>query len=371
MLRKTIAKCEEHKYPLNQIYFYLTEGCNLACRHCWQAPRHEANGKEYPKLPVELFEKTIMEAIPLGLSTVRLTGGEPLLHPRFLNLLEIVRREDLSLNIETNGFNCTPQIAAEIKQSPNRFVCVSIDGVDAATHDWMRGVHGSFEMARQAVQNLVASETPPQIIMSLIRRNADQVDTMVRMAEDLGASSVKFNVVQPIARGKKLQEAGTTLNIAELIRLGRHVDKKLAPNTKLRLVFDYPMAFRPLSRIAGGDAYNTCDIFGILGVIATGHYALCGIGNHVPELVFGKVGKDRLKDIWQKNSTLTALRKGLPDNLQGVCARCLMKYQCLGSCIAQNFYRTGKLWAPFWFCESAQTEGLFPNTRLITPMVTQ
>ncbi|MDY6971133.1 MAG: SynChlorMet cassette radical SAM/SPASM protein ScmF [Thermodesulfobacteriota bacterium] len=365
MPQKTTQKYGKYEYPLNQIYFYLTEGCNLACRHCWQAPRYEESGEQYPKLPVELFEETILEAIPLGLSSVRLTGGEPLIHARFFDLLKIVRREGLSLNIETNGINCTPRVAAEIKKSPNRFVCVSIDGADAATHDWVRGVTGSFKLAKQAVQNLVACETRPQIIMSIMRHNADQVDALVRMAEDLGASSVKFNIVQPIARGKMLQQAGDTLNIADLVRLGRHVDQELAPNTTLRLIFDYPMAFRPLSRIGAGDVNNSCNILGILGVIASGHYALCGIGNHVPELVFGKIGKDRLKDIWEKDSTLTTLRRGLPDNLEGICARCLMKYQCLGSCIAQNFYRTGRLWAPFWFCESAHTEALFPNTRLM------
>ena len=39
--------------PLNQLYFYLTEGCNLACRHCWLAPRFETDGRRYPTLPVE------------------------------------------------------------------------------------------------------------------------------------------------------------------------------------------------------------------------------------------------------------------------------------------------------------------------------
>ncbi|MFA5914130.1 MAG: radical SAM protein, partial [Burkholderiales bacterium] len=80
---------------LNTLYFYLTEGCNLACRHCWMGPRFDATGKRYPTLPVDLFDTAIREARPLGLSGVKLTGGEPLLHPKFTRLLEIVRREEL------------------------------------------------------------------------------------------------------------------------------------------------------------------------------------------------------------------------------------------------------------------------------------
>ena len=49
---------------------------------------------------------------------------------------------------------------------------------------------------------------------------------------------------------------------------------------------------------------------------------------------------------------------------RGICAKCLMKDQCLGACIAQNYYRTESLWAPFWFCDAAEEEGLFPETRL-------
>jgi SynChlorMet cassette radical SAM/SPASM protein ScmF len=356
-------------HTLNTLYFYLAEGCNLACRHCWLAPKFDTTGRQYPTLAVDLLETAIREARPLGLSSVKLTGGEPLLHPRIARILEIVRREELALVIETNGLLCTPEIAAEIAKSPQRFVSVSIDGADAATHEWVRGVPGSFEAARQAVNNLVAAGIRPQIIFSVMRSNAAQVDVVVRMAEKLGAASVKFNIVQPTARGKILHEDQETLDIAELIKLGRHVEKELAPVTALKLFFHYPHAFRPLNRIASGDGYSACSIFGIIGVLAGGQYALCGIGSQVPDLVFGEVGKDRLEEIWRGNAVLNTLRDGLLERLEGVCGRCLMKGRCLGSCIAQNYYSTGSLWAPNWFCEQAEEAGLFPASRLMTEPV--
>lgn len=352
------------KQTLNTLYFYLTEGCNLACRHCWMGPRFDATGTRYPILPLESFETAIREARPLGLSGVKLTGGEPMLHPHFTRLLEIVRREELRLTIETNGLLCTPEIATEIAKSPHPFIAVSIDGVDAATHEWVRGVPGSFEAARQAVRNLVDAGTRPQVIFTAMRSNAAQVDDMVRMVEELGAASLKFNVVQPTARGENLHENQETLNIAELIELGRHVEQELAHKTKLKLFFHYPIAFRSLRHITSGDGCGACGIFGILGVIAGGHYALCGIGEQVPELIFGVVGQDSLEEIWRENAILKALREGLPGRLEGVCGRCLMKESCLGVCIAQNYYSKNNLWAPFWFCEQAEEAGLFPASRL-------
>ena len=180
----------------------------------------------------------------------------------------------------------------------------------------------------------------------------------------LGASSVKFNIVQPTARGEQLHETDAALNIAELIQLGRHVEMELASATNVQLFFDYPFAFRPLSRIASGNGADTCGILGILGVIPTGYYALCGIGEHVPELVFGTVEEDHLEAVWHENQILKELREGMPSKLDGVCGRCLLKHRCLGSCIAQNYYETRSLWAPFWFCQQADEAGLFPESRL-------
>jgi len=355
--------------PLNQLYFYLTEGCNLACRHCWLAPRLDPGGDRYPVLPEEVFEQAIREAKPLGLTGVKLTGGEPLLHPRFLHLLEIVRREELSLVIETNGTLCTPEVAAEITKSEDRFVSVSLDGADADTHDRIRGVEGSFDSALQAVRNLAAADTPPQIIFSLMRENLHQVEDIVRVGEAAGASSVKFNVIQPTGRGERIHAGDAGVAVNDIIRLGRHVETEIARGTNLRLFFDYPAAFRPLSRLAANDGCDVCGIMGILGVLPTGRYALCGIGSHVGELVFGDVGGDSLESVWGESPVLREIRDGLPAKLDGVCSRCLMSSRCLGTCLAQNYYRTGSLWKAFWFCEEAEREGLFPPSRTNEPVL--
>ena len=162
---EAIAERNAPSYRLNTLYFYLTEGCNLACRHCWIAPKFQGGGKSYPALSVELFESILQQAKLLGLTGVKLTGGEPLLHPHIRELLGIVRREDLGLTVETNGVLCTPELAQELKSCKNTFVSVSIDGADVETHEWMRGVDGSFEAALQGIRNLVSVGFRPQVIM--------------------------------------------------------------------------------------------------------------------------------------------------------------------------------------------------------------
>ena len=202
--------------------------------------------------------------------------------------------------------------------------------------------------------------------MSIMRRNKDQMERLVRLAESIGAESVKFNLVQPTSRGKKMHKSGETLTIEELVKLGSWVENNLTDSTSLRLVYDHPLAFRPLGKMFGnnGDGCSRCGILNILGVLANGGYALCGIGESVPELVFGHATIDRLEDIWEKTDILNKLRTGLTERFEGICRDCLMNVVCLASCIAQNFFRSKSLWAPFWYCEEAQKAGLFPKTRL-------
>jgi SynChlorMet cassette radical SAM/SPASM protein ScmF len=359
-------KTANRKYPLNQIYFYLTEGCNLRCRHCWIAPKYESKNNSYPALDLDLFRSIIELAKPMGLSGVKLTGGEPLLHAQIREILDYIRTEDLSLTVETNGVLCTPELASKMAECKNTFVSVSLDGADAETHEWVRGVDGCFEAALAGIRNLVGVGFRPQVIMAIMRRNKDQMEEMVRLAESMGAGSVKFNVVQPTARGEKLHESGEALNIEELVELGRWVEDTLSTKTNMSIYHSHPMAFRPFGKMFGenGDGCSVCGVLGILGVLADGSYALCGIGETVPDLVFGHAATDPLEEIWSKTPILLELREGLPHLIEGICGDCLMKGLCLGSCIAQNYYRSKSIWAPYWYCEEARKLGLFPDTRI-------
>jgi SynChlorMet cassette radical SAM/SPASM protein ScmF len=354
-------------YPLNQIYFYLTEGCNLRCRHCWIAPKYQSEGKSYPALDPDHFKAIITQAKPLGLTGVKLTGGEPLLHPQIHEILEHIQTEDLRLTVETNGVLCTAELAEKMAACKDPFVSVSLDAAEAETHEWVRGVGGCFEDALVGIRHLADKGLMPQIIMSIMRQNKDQMESIVRLAERSGAGSVKFNIIQPTARGERMHFSGETLDIEELVDLGKWVENTLSAATDLNLYYDHPMAFRPLGKMFGqnGDGCGACGILGILGVLANGSYALCGIGETVSDFVFGHTTKDRLEDIWKKTPALLELRKGLPQRFEGICGDCLMKKICLGSCVAQNYYRNKRLWAPYWYCEEAHNRGLFPETRII------
>jgi SynChlorMet cassette radical SAM/SPASM protein ScmF len=244
-------------------------------------------------------------------------------------------------------------------------VAIGLDGVNAETHNRLSGKPGTYESATQAARIFAKAGLKPQIVFSLFKENAGQLQEMIELAEQLGAWSIRFFLVHPPAGGQ-LPDANDPqpLEVEELIALGRRVERDLAPNTRLRLFYDQPPAFRGLNPQGPTEVQRRCGVLNAISVMPGGQYALCGVGSLAPELVFGQVGINSLEQIWNEHPLLLHLREGIPHRLAGVCERCVMKTTCMGNCIVQNYINSGSFWGPFWFCEAAERACLFPASRL-------
>jgi len=348
-------------HRLNTLYMFITRGCNLRCRHCYIGARCQSGAQHQPAIDAGLFREVVGQAKRLGVSYVKLGGGEPLVHPRIGEILEIAGRERIDVALSTNGVLCTPSLVRELSRIRLRGISVSLDGADAGTHEWVRRQQGCFAKTLQGIRNLADAGLSPNVAMVLLRRNIGQIEAVVRLAESIGASSVTINVAQPTGRGAALQDDGEFPEIRDLIELDGIV-RELSRRTPLALSYTLPPAFKPLGGIAG-KGYGACGILGILGVLSDGSLGLCGAAEEMTELIFGHAGRDDLEAVWRHAPLLKELRAGLPDRFRGICGECLMRNICQGRCIAQNYYRCRDVWAPHWFCEEADSEGLFPETR--------
>jgi SynChlorMet cassette radical SAM/SPASM protein ScmF len=352
--------------PLNTYYMYITSGCNLACRHCWITPTFEASGGTGQCLDFMLFEMAVNQALPLGLATIKFTGGEPLLHPDFARMADFATEQGLTTWMETNGTLITSELAIHLKEKTSlHSVSVSLDGATAATHEHMRNVQGSFDRAKNGVISLIAAGYHPQIVMSLYPGNVNEIEELVRWAESSGCNSVKFNLVQPSGRGVQMKDRGEWLDIGNLIQIGRWIEKELQPRVHIPLLYSWPLAFQGIDRLT--KSVETCNIQHILGVLSTGHLAMCGIGTQEQDLVYGKLGEDNVSDVWSYHPALLRTRQAA-SFLEGICSNCIHKRICLGNCMAQNYYTSKRMRAPFWFCQIAEDGGLFPPTRKIATL---
>lgn len=367
--------------PLSAFYLYLSNSCNLACRHCWITPSF-INGKPDPGdvIDINALQKAINEAKPLGLKSAKLTGGEPLVHPFFRDICALAAKEELNLVMETNGTLITPDLARYLKDETTMdFISVSIDSAQAGRHDAFRGVKGSFNAVLNGLDNLVtAGYENVQVIMSVHRGNKDELKDVSMLALEHGAASIKFSPVINNGRGLDMQHRGETIDFKESLALSHYIYTELGSQLKVNgkaidLVHNTPLALMPITEIVRRMG-NTgdCGVLGILGILGNGEIALCGIGRNIPDLVFGRLGKDSIRNIWFHHPTLVKLRLILADvdSYPTICRECKMAKQCRTGCVANNFVNSGQLVWTNTMCAEAYQAGLFPKTRQKLPFST-
>ncbi|MBI5958809.1 MAG: radical SAM protein [Chloroflexi bacterium] len=354
---------------LGSLYLYIAGACNLACRHCWITPsflkygRTQAIEGDGNFISLELLKKAIDQGKELGLYTVKLTGGEPTLHPRFREIVELVYNEGLSIAMETNGTLVDDEMASFLKQGPMNFISVSLDGATRETHEYMRLVDGSYNDALRGIKALVKAGFPVQMICTLHRGNVGEIAPLIELAEGLGCGSVKFNHVQRVGRGERFGEENG-LELEEILALHRRIVDEIQPKHQMRIVLDVPFAFYTLEEL-WRDHKHQCSIRNILGVLGNGQLALCGIGVTIPDLIYGNLATDNLRDVWCYHPGLVKLRELIPNHLEGICKQCLHRPVCRGHCVANTYHVTQQLNAPHQFCKHADEMGLFPASRKI------
>jgi len=355
--------------PLRSLYLYLTASCNLRCRHCWIAPEFSSRPVPLKAINPKALQDAVIEAKTLGLAHAKLTGGEPMLHPQFKEIVDMLTGEGLSMNLETNGTMITREIAHYLRKKTNvKAVSISIDSSVPDEHDAFRGVRGAFDAALSGLDNLVeAGYATCQVIMSVHRGNRDRMEDLARLATDHKAASVKFNPVGSIGRGIAMRERGETLDFKEHIDLFNWVNKELRPKVPIQVLMFLPQALTPLNEFwrMNGRSFDCC-ISTALGILGTGEIALCGVGQAMRELVYGRLGENSIRDIWFTHPTILKLRRDLKDvyRYPGICGSCIHAKSCRTSCVANNYVYSGKLVFPQWLCNEADREGVFPKTRL-------
>ncbi|MCD4702626.1 MAG: radical SAM protein [Candidatus Aegiribacteria sp.] len=349
---------------LRSIYMYASGACNLNCSHCWINPEYQkADTTSSLHLDPVLVKKAVEQGKPLGLGSVKITGGEPLLNPRIKDIIKLISSEGMRIVIETNG-TLIDRDMAEFLSSTEKFyfISVSLDGADARTHEELRRVTGSFDSAVQGIRNLVETGIRPQIICTLHRKNISQISEVIELAKDLGCGSVKFNHVQHVGRGSEFDE-DLVLTVPEIIKLNDRLEEEIIPSAGILVILDIPLAFQKPARFLRSRP-GRCTIHNIIGLLANGDLALCGIGTSVDDLLYGNLKADDLEDIWKNSPKLAELRRLIPDELEGICSKCVHKRFCKGTCVAANYNATGKLNAPYNFCNTAEKLGLFPESRM-------
>lgn len=170
--------------------------CNLRCQMCpisyrGDKPLHGAR----QLMDFDLFTRLVDEFE--NLEKLHLQGlGEPLLHPRFFDMVEYAVRKGIEVTINTNLTLLNAEKARRCIDSGLSGLFFSIDGATAETYEDIR-VHAKYDRVMSNLQTMVdmknalKSETPYlKMVMVLMRRNLAELPELVHLASRYGVEDV-------------------------------------------------------------------------------------------------------------------------------------------------------------------------------------
>ena len=168
------------------VAWQITNECNLACLHCIEeSGPGKAFRDELDRAQVfGVLDQLMDNEVPY----LSFSGGEPMVHPHFFEMVEHVCARGGQLKIETNGHYLTPENCARLESLGVKAVQVSLDGASRSTFNRIR-VRGEFDTAVDGIRNLRAAGVPIEINFSPTSFNVDEIDAVVDLAYELGAYS--------------------------------------------------------------------------------------------------------------------------------------------------------------------------------------
>ncbi|HAM73752.1 MAG TPA: hypothetical protein DCM86_19120, partial [Verrucomicrobiales bacterium] len=191
-------KAASERRPI--VVWNITRRCNLKCIHCYS----DSEAREYPgELTWDQCRGVIDDLAAYGVPGVLLSGGEPLIHPRFFDIAGYARSKGLRVTLSTNGTLIDPEAATRIKSLGFAYVGISLDGI-GATHDHFRGREGCFDKTVQAFRHCKAVGQKVGLRLTLSRNNIDDIDRILDFIEAENIDRVCFYHLVYSGRGSKM-----------------------------------------------------------------------------------------------------------------------------------------------------------------------
>jgi len=170
--------------------------CNLRCRMCPVSLRPESQPGQPPALMDMAVFTRLIEQFG-GIEELHLQGlGEPLMHPRFFEMVAHAAQRGIRVSTNTNMTLMTDARAAECVASGLHTLHASLDGAHAASYEAIR-LRASFDKVMRNLRRLMAARRAagsmlPQVklVAVVMRMNLEELPALVRLAGDEGVESL-------------------------------------------------------------------------------------------------------------------------------------------------------------------------------------
>ena len=278
----------------------ITDRCNYKCVYC----RTGNEGALYGDLPFEDYLRMARVLVGMGITKVRLTGGEPLLRKgvvEFVSELSHLRRpnssngEALDIALTTNG-HMLSEMAQPLKDAGLSRVTVSMDAVDPDRFARITRVPNGYDHVLAGIRAARRAGLWPLKVNCVLMRgfNEDQIIPFGMFAREEGVT-VRFIEFMPL-------EEGRTWAPSTVVTL----DEILARMAEYRPLVEIPHARSETAR-----RYRFEDGVGEIGIIAPVSHPFCGHCSRIRITSDGKI-RTCLFSVWD-HDLHAQMRRGASD----------------------------------------------------------
>lgn len=208
---------------VERLFIELTATCNLRCLHCYGS---FAPGRR-EHLELRYLERLVDQAYDLGVYKIDLTGGEPLLHPEFIQVLQLIARKSMVYTVFSNLTHLPDVVLEHMRTRPPACVVTSVESIDAATHDSYRGRRGSHAKTVRSMLRLKEAGIATKVNVVVGKHNHRELEATLTWLHGLGVQ-----VVVDTVHAEGRATASLQLSPTELRSLGERMKRRQKTNVR-------------------------------------------------------------------------------------------------------------------------------------------
>lgn len=189
---------DSHARIIRDLRLSITDRCNFRCTYCLEPGARFLEARQL--LATHELVRLARITCELGIRKVRLTGGEPTIHPDLSEIIAGIRGEsDVELALITNGSTITRQKARAWKAAGLDRITISLDSLDPARFAAITRSSASPQGVREAIRICIDEGLTPLKVNAVLMKGINDVDTLelAELARQL-AVHVRFIEFMPL-----------------------------------------------------------------------------------------------------------------------------------------------------------------------------
>lgn len=309
----------------------ITEACNARCIMCYSSSSKRSQGELNTLEAIKLID----DLKKAGILHISIVGGEPFLRKDIIEIARHICNKNISIGIATNGLLVNEKIVEELSGINITRLTVSLHSTQEALHDQIVGVPGTYKKALRVLEMAKELGITTAISTTLMNLNFEQIDGIIHLALEVGASYHSTSLFVAVGRGT----LGYDLT-SEQYRSFFERWKKWREDFEGHLILSthHETLYCLVDPTYGQNpAVVGCTAgWSSLRITSTGDVTPC---NLLP-ISIGNIRETSIDDLWTKSPILRQLRNR--NSLEGRCGICEYRHVC-GGCRSTAFAYYGNL----------------------------